>query len=96
MQQNIRAAITFLTTEEGGRQSAPISGVRSQLRLGEVHTSCIIHKVDDEGNFELGREYPATIELLFGDQYGHLLGKTELVEFYEGSRLVARGRLILS
>lgn len=92
----VRARIRFRTTEEGGRKHPPVSGVRSQLQLGTVQTSCIVRKLTDEGSelLELGKEYEVSIEILFWEDYRCPLAAGSEIDLCEGSRVVASGQLL--
>lgn len=81
----LRARIEFF---EGGRSSAPPSGVRSTLRVGEVDTSVTVHA--ETAFLALGEERDVVIELQF-PEYGKQIDRSKPVELYEGSRMVARG-----
>lgn len=94
MSKCIHALVRFLPTTEGGRSQAPPSGVRSQVRLGSVHTSCVIRNAKGDEGFELGSEYPAIVELIFWKEYGDLVNEAMPLEFYEGDKLVARGKVV--
>jgi hypothetical protein len=94
MYERISAVIRFLTTSEGGRFTAAMDGVRPQLKLGEIFTSCIVHGRGPNEPFELGVEYRVTLELVFLEKYGGLLSPSTVLALFEGNRLVATGRLI--
>lgn len=87
----IEAHIRFLTTAEGGRYRPPSAGLRSQLRIGSIQTSCIVEPLDDRPEMSLGEGIDVRITLLFPDQYGELLHGLESIELSEGSKIVARG-----
>lgn len=95
MSKNVSAIVHFLTTSEGGRLHAPKSGVRAELLVGDILTSCIVRKIDDREHeeFELGKEYLVSIELPFWEEYKHLLIENMDVELHEGSRIIGRGHL---
>lgn len=94
MKGTVAAVVRFLSEAEGGRVSPAGDGVRSQLRLGSVDTSVRVHAADEARTFAPGAEYEVLIELLFWDDYSHLLDEAAPVELYEGSKLVAVGRFI--
>ena len=88
------ARIRFRTPEEGGRLTAPASGVRSQIELGEFQTSCI---VDSSAGFEilpLGEEVEVRIRVLFAEHVGAAFSRAAAVELFEGAKLVATGRFL--
>jgi acyl-coenzyme A thioesterase PaaI-like protein len=88
------AMVRFLRPEEGGRFSAPADGVRSQLHLGEVMTSCVVRNADGARRIPLGVEIPVHIELMFGNTYESEVRRLATIELYEGKKLVARGRAV--
>ena len=87
----IKARICFLSEGEGGRVSWPADGVRSQLQIGEISTSCVVRSATGASTFEPGVEYEVELHLMFWDHYGHLLDLTQPVVLLEGSRVVASG-----
>ncbi|MFD4440567.1 hypothetical protein ACFWPK_12430 [Nocardia sp. NPDC058519] len=89
--KKISASLTFLTTEEGGRVAPARDGVRSQILIGDIMTSCVVRGQADGGVFIPGRQYIVELELLFSDLYAIELDSLKTVELYEGSKLVAKG-----
>ena len=89
-----RALIRFLRSEEGGRVSAPLSGVRSQLELGEFQTSCVVESATGISHFALGEEVLVDIRVMHPQMLGAAFAQLEKVELYEGSRLVASGKFV--
>lgn len=94
MSRTIAARIRFLTTAEGGRSRSPQSGVRPQLRLSGVQTSCVVRRGTDGDELRLGEEFDGTVEIVFWDEYSHLFSDFMAFELYEGNKLVARGQLL--
>lgn len=88
-----RARVCFLSAEAGGRKTPAMSGVRPQLKLRGVLTSCLVHGRDSSEVFEPGHEYEVSLELMFWSEYGHLVFNGAPVALYEGSRLIARGTI---
>ncbi len=87
------ARIRFLTTNEGGRLSAPLSGVRSQLEIGAFLTSCILSRVDENPEFTLGEEVDVRIALMFPDHVeASAFPEIRNVRLLEGNKLVATGQ----
>jgi hypothetical protein len=89
-----RAVVRFLTTEEGGRVTAPASGVRAQIEIGSVTTSCTVSRSDAEVAIPLGEEVQVLIELLFPEAYGDAFSGLSAFQLFEGSKRVADGRFI--
>jgi hypothetical protein len=94
MPRSIRARLRFLTTQEGGRVRAPEAGVRPQLKVGEIFTSCIIHPLDEANELALGQEHEVMLEVVFWDEYRRLFHDGMLLELYEGSKKVASGQFL--
>jgi hypothetical protein len=91
----VRARIRFLTTAEGGRNTPPRTGIKPQLKLGHIYTSCVIRALSgDQGELELGKEHEVQLELLFWEHYSDLWRDTGKCELYEGSHLIALGRFL--
>lgn len=93
MSNSVRARIRFLLPSEGGRSTPALCGVRPQLKLGQVFTSCTVASNDVE-IFELGSSYEVTLTLMYPAEYGKLLHSDTPIELFEGSRLVARGKIL--
>ena len=89
--KTLDAKIIFLSADEGGRITPPQSGIRPQLKLGEVFTSCIVASKAPTQTFEFGTEYEVKIEVMFWEEYGSLFHDDEPVQLFDGSRLIARG-----
>ena len=90
--RTIAARIRFLTHAEGGRSSTAMSGIRPQLKLGTISTSCIVRSRGTTEHFEPGIEHEVDLELVLWDEYGHLIPNNAEIELFEGSRLIARGQ----
>ena len=88
------ATVRFLRPDEGGRMSAPADEVRSQLRLGDVMSSCVVRTADGAQQIALGVELAVQIELMFGNTYEAEARRLTTIELYEGKKLVARGRVV--
>lgn len=92
--KNLRARVRFLTIEEGGRLSWAEDGIRPQLKLGDISTSCTVRSVEGTRQFEPGVEYLVDLELMHWEHYSHLIDLREPIVLLEGSRVVARGTYI--
>ncbi|HTR40661.1 MAG TPA: hypothetical protein VMH87_03520 [Pseudomonadales bacterium] len=90
----IKAKVTFLTAEEGGRRSAPMSGVRPQLKVGDQLTSCVVWSAIPEQLFELGKEYEVGLELMFWEQCKDLVSTEMPIQLNEGGRIVGKGKAL--
>jgi hypothetical protein len=86
--------IRFLSVEEGGWTSWAADGIRPQLRVGEISTSCVVRSATAAGMFEPGVEYEVELHLMFWDHYGHLVDLGQPVVLLEGSRVIAEGAYI--
>lgn len=95
MPSGTRAArIRFLTTEEGGRRTEPVSGIRSQIELGGFQSSCVVEDLTGRTELPLGESIEVRIRILFEDWAGAAFGQAETVELYEGNKLVATGEFL--
>jgi len=90
----VPARIEFLPSEEGGRITPAMNGIRPLLKLGPVFTSTVVHSRDSVASFEPRRLYDVTLEIVFWDEYGDFFREDDPVELFEGSRLIARGQFI--
>lgn len=88
------ARIRFRTPEEGGRLTAPASGVRSQIELGEFQTSCVVSSSAGLAVLPLGEEVEVHIRLLFAEHIGSVFARAAEVELFEGAKLVATGHFL--
>ncbi len=88
------ATVRFLRSDEGGWMTAPADEVRSQLRLGDVMTSCVVRTADSAHQIVLGADVAVHIEPTFGNTYEAEARRLTTIELYEGNKLVARGRVI--
>jgi hypothetical protein len=89
--KSLRARVRFLTAEEGGRITVASDGVRSQLQLGEISTSCVVRATADVSRFDPGIDHLVELHLMFPTEYAHLVDLDRPVVLLEGSRVVARG-----
>jgi hypothetical protein len=70
------------------------------VAIGGDQTSCIVEYLGPEGEpleefqFEFGQPYEVRLRLMFPEVYGQGLSIGSVVDFYEGSRLVAHGHII--
>jgi len=95
MTSRTRAArVRFLTTEEGGRLTAPASGVRSHIELGVFQSSCVVEDAEGRTELPLGECINVRIKVLFEDWAGTAFSLAETVELYEGNKLVATGEFL--
>jgi translation elongation factor EF-Tu-like GTPase len=85
------ARIKFLSPDEGGRRSPPLSGYHPQLALGNEFTSCVIESLDGETVFAFHQEHRVSLRLLLPDHYPDAIAGGQSVSFYEGSHLVGSG-----
>lgn len=91
LKPQIRAKVTFIAPEQGGRRTPARSGTRSDLKVQGLFTSCIIHGETAEQVFDFGVEYEVVLELLFGDRYKNAIRVGMEVQLNEGSRMVGYG-----
>lgn len=88
------ARVRFLATQEGGRQTTPASGVRSQIELGDFQTSCIVECVEGQTELPLGQSVDVQITVLFEEWAGAAFLAARNVRLYEGTKLVATGTFL--
>lgn len=88
----LRANIRFLPHgQEGGRRTLARSGVRPQLKVQNLYTSCYVWGEKQGQEFLPETDYDVGLELLFWDEYKDSIYPGMPVELNEGSRVVARG-----
>ncbi|MGM7424364.1 hypothetical protein [Cellulosimicrobium sp. CpK407] len=88
------ARVRFLTTREGGRETTPVSGVRSQIELGAFQTSFIVEGADGQTELPLGQSVNVQITVLFEERAGAAFMEVRNVRLYEGAKLVATGTFL--
>ena|SRR5437867_6128908 len=89
----LRAKITFLPPESGGFSRPHSSGVKPQLKVGDLFTSCFVWAAKDDQVFEPGITYDVDLELPSWAQYGTRIYVGMPVELRDGTRIVATGRV---
>jgi len=91
----LRAKVKFLGKDQGGRTTAPRSGYKPQIKVGEVSTSCFITTVDNSVEImDFGITYDVFIELQFEDLYIDKIYIDMPIYLYEGSKLIGIGSFI--
>ena len=91
------ATLRYLTPEQGGRRTAISNGGTSQLRVGEIQTSCNVVAIDangevlDEDFLTLGQEYRVLLVMFDPVHYQPEMSQLHTIELREGNRLVAVG-----
>jgi translation elongation factor EF-Tu-like GTPase len=89
---DIEAEITFLTPDEGGRQTAVFSGYRGQFYYrGEDHDA--IQEYLDAKRVHPGETATAQLHFLHPELFIDRIGAGDDFEIREGLRVVARGRV---
>jgi hypothetical protein len=94
MTKKLRAEIIFTSPQEGGYSRTPQSGIRPQLAVGDVLTSCIVRSTDGSESFEIGKTLEVELELPFWSEYRDKFYEGMGVVLHDGSRVVARGKFI--
>lgn len=89
----IRAKVKFVSPERGGRKLPARSGTRSELKINDLFTSCVVHGITDEQVFEFEVEYDVILELLFWDRYKEAIHAGMPVQLNEGNRTVGLGKI---
>jgi len=94
MSKFLTAEIHFVPPIDGGRVTPAMDGIRPQIKAGSFFTSCVVHAEDGTRTFTFGTIYRVRLEIVFWSEYGHLLQDCAALELFEGSRLIAKGRLL--
>jgi hypothetical protein len=94
MAKAVQARIKLLAHEEGGRLEPARDGIRPQLELGEIHTSCIVRSICGDQVFDSGVLYDVEIEIPFWEHYSALFDHDDPVRLFDGSRLIATGTYV--
>lgn len=94
MGKTFPARVRFLSTAEGGRLEPAQDGIRPQLDLGDVKTTCVVRSAAGGRIFDADQTYDVELEIVFWDQYGHLFNPDDPIRLYDGSRLIAIGEFV--
>jgi len=89
--RHLRALVRFLTVDEGGRLSWAEDGIRPQLQLGGISTSCTVRSMEGARQFEPGIEHLVDLELMHWEHYSRLIDLRDPIVLLEGSQVIARG-----
>ena len=89
----VKAKVKFVAPDQGGRSIPAHSGTRSELKVNDLFTSCIVRGETDEQVFKFDVEYDVTLELLFWDRYKDVVHVGMLVQLNEGNRTAGLGRI---
>src|SRR5262245_26032062 len=90
---HIHVKVTFVHSEDGGRNLPFRSGSRSTLKVGDIFTSCIVWGETEEQVFDFGVEYDVNLELLSWDFYKDMIQPGMQAQLNEGTRTVGLGRI---
>lgn len=91
---DVEAEVRFLSTEEGGRRKAALSGYRpAHLVLPDYLTTGIHHYVDRE-SVQPGETVRAFITFITPEAYPRSLWPGKVVRVQEASKLVAHARIL--
>src|SRR5689334_6639970 len=90
---HIRVKMRFVPPSQGGRKMPVRSETRSELKVGNLFTSCIIHGPAEQ-IFEFGAEYEISLELLQWDRYKDAIRIGMPAQLNEGSRIVGLGTIV--
>jgi translation elongation factor EF-Tu-like GTPase len=91
---DIEAEITFLATEQGGRQSAAVSGYRASHNFGLAHLSDAAHEYVDCEAVAPGQSARANLWFLAPQYQEERLFPGFTFTVQEGARIVGKGRVI--
>lgn len=93
--RKFRARIKFLPPEQVGARLEPArEGIRPQLKLNGIFTSVVVRSIAGSTIFEAGVFHEVELEVIFWNEYGHLLDVNAPVQLFEGSRLIAVGEIL--
>ena len=89
------AVVRFLSKDEGGRMTPPLSGYKPHVKIGNEHTSCrIISKDSDVEILDFDLDHEVFVELQYEERFKEQLRRGLNIGLYEGSRLVGHGYLM--
>ena len=94
MSKKMRAEITLTPALEGGFSSPPASGIRPQLAVGDVFTSCVVRSLDGKETLPLGEPVTVEVEIIFWEEYKGKFTEGMPVVLHDGSRIVAKGHFV--
>jgi translation elongation factor EF-Tu-like GTPase len=88
------AIVEFFDATTGGRNTPPMSGLRPQVELAGVHTSCTVDSVDGAPTFSFGIKHRVTLALLHPSRFPGALEAGMVVRLFEGSKLIGLGKVV--
>jgi hypothetical protein len=80
----LRAKVTFLKADQGGRQAPAISGVKPQFKLNHSSTSCFVWGETADQIFIPGVEYAVDLQLPLWDEHKNQISVGMAVQLMEG------------
>lgn len=89
----LSAKVRFLTSEEGGRVTPASSGIKPNMKVGDVFTSSFVWGDRPGQVFDLGVEYSVSLELPMWNDYKQSIYVGMSIQMNEGSRVIARGTI---
>lgn len=88
------AVVTFLSTEEGGRQGPARSGYRPHHRVRDDYLTTGIHQYIDQEWVQPGESARAYITFITPEAYPRCLWIGRVLYVQEGSKVVASARIV--
>jgi len=88
-----QARIMFLSQSEGGRRTPAISGIKPQLKVGDIFTSCFVWGESTDQIFVPGVEYLVDLQFPFWEEYSDRFTVGMHVQLREGTRIIATGSI---
>jgi len=89
------AVVRFLSREEGGRISPPLSGYKPHVKILNEHTSCrITPKNINNEEMGFGIDHEVFIEFQYETQFSDKINERLNIGLYEGKKLVGHGYLV--
>jgi translation elongation factor EF-Tu-like GTPase len=70
------------------------AGFRPQVDVRGTHTSCIVESLSGDELLSPCREHRVSLKLMFPDQHPSAFEVGDSVRLYEGSNLIATGKII--
>jgi spore coat protein CotH len=89
-----KAKLNFFGEDKGGRISPPGSGVRPQIEIGNIQTSCTVCSYENAvAIFDFDIEHTVTLEIMHPSEYGKVLKVKDIVRLFEGHKQIAEGTI---
>ena len=90
----VKAELSLIRTEDGGRLSGITTGYRPPLYIGDLSSPCAITRLYETEWLEPGHSSVVDIIILWPESLGESYKPGAVFELREGPRVVATGKIL--